>query len=125
MAGRIRQSDVDEVKARTKIADVVGDHVSLKSAGIGALKGLCLFHDERSPSFNVRPQAGHYHCFGCAESADAYTFLQRLEHLSFAEAVERLAARLGYELHYEEGQSVSEQGNRARLLAAKKAAGEF
>jgi len=125
MAGRIRQSDVDEVKARTNIADVVGDHVSLKSAGIGALKGLCPFHDERSPSFNVRPQAGYYHCFGCGESGDAYTFLQRLEHLSFAEAVERLAARLGYELHYEEGQSVPEQGNRARLLAANQAAAEF
>src|SRR6218665_601662 len=125
MAGRIRQSDVDEVKARTNIADVVGDHVSLKSAGIGALKGLCPFHDERSPSFNVRPQAGYYHCFGCGESGDAYTFLQRLEHLSFAAAVERLAARLVYELHYEEGQSVPEQGNRARLLAANQAAAEF
>ena len=58
MAGRIRQSDVDEVKARTNIADIVGDHVSLKRAGVGSLKGLCPFHDERSPSFHVRPQVG-------------------------------------------------------------------
>ena len=68
MAGRIRQSDVDEVKARTNIADIVGEHVSLKSAGVGSLKGLCPFHDERSPSFHVRPQLGFYHCFGCGES---------------------------------------------------------
>ncbi|MET0480167.1 MAG: CHC2 zinc finger domain-containing protein, partial [Mycetocola sp.] len=56
MAGRIRTSDIDEVKSRTNIADIVGDFVSLKSAGVGSLKGLCPFHDERSPSFHVRPQ---------------------------------------------------------------------
>ncbi|MGI9824757.1 DNA primase [Agromyces sp. Marseille-Q5079] len=125
MAGRIRQSDVDEVKARTNIADVVGDHVSLKSAGVGSLKGLCPFHDERSPSFHVRPALGYYHCFGCGESGDAYTFLQRMDHVSFTEAVERLAGRLGYELHYEDGGQASDHGNRARLLAANQAASEF
>lgn len=125
MAGRIRQSDVDEVKARTNIADVVGDHVSLKSAGVGSMKGLCPFHDERSPSFHVRPALGYYHCFGCGESGDAYTFLQRMDHVSFTEAVERLAGRLGYELHYEDGGQASNHGNRARLLAANQAAGEF
>src|SRR6218665_3192881 len=114
MAGRIRQIDVDEVKARTNITAVVGDHVSLKSAGIDHLKGLCPFHDERSPSFNVRTQAGYYHCFDCGESGDAYTFLQRLEHLSFAEAVERLAARLGYDVRYEEREAVPRQGKRRR-----------
>ena len=103
MAGRIRQSDVDEVKARTNIADIVGEHVSLKSAGVGSLKGLCPFHDERSPSFHVRPQLGYYHCFGCGESGDVYTFLQRMDHVSFSEAVERLAGRIGFELHYEDG----------------------
>lgn len=61
---RIRQSDVDEVKARTNIGDIVGERVALKSAGVGSLKGLCPFHDERSPSFHVRPQVGYYHCFG-------------------------------------------------------------
>ena len=74
MAGRIRQADVEEVKARTNIADIIGEHVSLKSAGVGSLKGLCPFHDERSPSFHVTPQRGFYHCFGCGESGDAYTF---------------------------------------------------
>ncbi|GAA1812303.1 DNA primase [Agromyces neolithicus] len=125
MAGRIRQSDVDEVKARTNIADIIGDHVSLKSAGVGSLKGLCPFHDERSPSFNVRPGVGYYHCFGCGESGDVYTFLQRMDHVSFTEAVERLAARIGYELHYEDGGQASDHGNRARLLAANQAAAEF
>ncbi len=125
MAGRIRQSDVDEVKARTNIADIVGDHVSLKSAGVGSLKGLCPFHDERSPSFHVRPQLGYYHCFGCGESGDVYTFLQRMDHVSFTEAVERLAGRIAFELHYEDGGQASDHGNRARLLAANQAAAEF
>ncbi|HEU4756843.1 MAG TPA: CHC2 zinc finger domain-containing protein, partial [Agromyces sp.] len=103
MAGRIRQSDVDEVKARTNIADIVGEHVALKSAGVGSMKGLCPFHDERSPSFHVRPQVGFYHCFGCGESGDVYSFLRKIDHLSFTEAVERLAGRIGYSLHYEDG----------------------
>jgi DNA primase len=126
MAGRIRQHDVEEVKARTNIADIIGEHVSLKSAGVGALKGLCPFHDERSPSFNVRPQLGYYHCFGCGESGDVYTFLQKMDHVSFSEAVERLAGRIGYQLQYEEGGGpAQDHGNRARLLAANQAAAEF
>ncbi|GGI48372.1 DNA primase [Agromyces flavus] len=125
MAGRIRQSDVEEVKARTNIADIVGEHVALKSAGVGSMKGLCPFHDERSPSFHVRPQLGYYHCFGCGESGDVYTFIQRMDHVSFTEAVERLAGRIGFELHYEDGGSATDHGNRARLLAANQAAAEF
>ncbi|MFF1879007.1 DNA primase [Leifsonia sp. NPDC058230] len=126
MAGRIRQNDIEEVKARTNIADIVGDYVSLKSAGVGALKGLCPFHDEKSPSFQVRPGVGRYHCFGCGEGGDVYEFLQKLDHVSFTEAVERLAARLGFTLHYEDGGGgPSEHGNRARLLAANGAAEEF
>jgi len=125
MAGRIRQSDIEEVKARTNLADIVGDFVSLKSAGVGSLKGLCPFHDERSPSFHVRPQVGMYHCFGCGESGDVYTFLQKMDHVSFSEAVERLAGRLGLELHYEDGGGPTESGNRARVLAANAAAEEF
>ncbi|MFF1633005.1 DNA primase [Leifsonia sp. NPDC058248] len=126
MAGRIRQSDIEEVKARTNIADIVGDYVSLKTAGVGALKGLCPFHDEKSPSFQVRPGVGRYHCFGCGEGGDVYEFLQKLDHVSFTEAVERLAARLGFPLHYEDGGGgPSEHGNRARILAANGAAEEF
>jgi DNA primase len=126
MPGLIRHSDIEEVKARTNIADVIGEYVSLKPAGIGSLKGLCPFHDERSPSFNVRPQLGFYHCFGCGESGDVYKFLQTIDHVPFAEAVERLAARVGYQLTYEDGGNASEdRGTRARILAANKAAEEF
>jgi DNA primase, catalytic core len=122
MPGLIRRSDIDEVRARTNIADVVGDFVTLKSAGVGSLKGLCPFHEERSPSFHVRPQVGLYHCFGCGEGGDVFSFLQKMDHVTFAEAVERLAGRLGMELHYEDGGQASDHGNRARLLAANAAA---
>ncbi|MHC2999097.1 DNA primase [Microbacterium sp. HJ5] len=125
MAGRIRQSDVEEVKARTNIADIIGERVALKNAGVGAMKGLCPFHDERSPSFNVRPQAGFYHCFGCGESGDVYSFLTKMDHVSFTEAVERLAGRIGYALHYEDGGAAPEHTGRARLYAANAAAAEF
>jgi len=122
MPGLIRRSDIDEVRSRTNIADIVGDFVTLKSAGVGSMKGLCPFHEERSPSFHVRPQVGLYHCFGCNEGGDVFSFLQKMDHVTFAEAVERLAARLGYELHYEDGGQASDHGNRARLLAANAAA---
>lgn len=122
---RIRQADVDEVKARTNIADIVGERVALKSAGVGSLKGLCPFHDEKSPSFHVRPQVGYYHCFGCGESGDVYSFLREMDHVSFTEAVERLAGRLGYALHYEDGGSAPETSGRSRLYAANTAAAEY
>lgn len=126
MAGRIKASDVEEVKRRTNLADLVGDYATLKSAGVDSMKGLCPFHDERSPSFHVRPALGYYHCFGCGESGDAISFLQRMDHLSFTEAVERLAARINYVLTYEEGGERRQDGpNRARLLAANQAAAAF
>ena len=123
MAGRIAAADIDEVKARTNIADVIGERVALKSAGVGSMKGLCPFHDERSPSFHVRPGVGFYHCFGCGESGDVYTFLRKMDHVTFTDAVERLAARIGFTLHYEEGGApASETSGRARLYAANQAA---
>jgi DNA primase len=125
VAGLIRRSDIDEVRSRTNIADIVGDYVTLKSAGGGSMKGLCPFHEERSPSFHVRPQVGFYHCFGCGEGGDVFTFLQKMDHVSFSEAVERMAGRLGYELHYEDGGQAPDHSNRARILAANKAAEEF
>ncbi|WP_434811320.1 DNA primase [Microbacterium sp. bgisy189] len=122
---RIRQADVDEVKARTNIADIIGERVALKTAGVGSMKGLCPFHDERSPSFNVRPQVGYYHCFGCGESGDVYSFLRAMDHLSFTEAVERLAARIGYQVHYEDGGAAPETSGRTRLYQANTAAAEW
>jgi len=125
VAGLIKRSDIDEVRSRTNLADIVGDYVSLKSAGVGSMKGLCPFHEERSPSFHVRPQVGFYHCFGCGEGGDVFTFLQKMDHVSFSEAVERMAARIGYELHYEDGGAATDHGVRARILAANQAAAEF
>ncbi|MFM2321600.1 MAG: hypothetical protein RL612_747, partial [Actinomycetota bacterium] len=95
MAGKIRARDIEEVKARVNIADVVSDYVALKPAGVGSLKGLCPFHDEKSPSFTVKPNDGFYKCFGCGVGGDVYKFLQQLESISFYEAVEKLASRVG------------------------------
>ncbi len=131
MAGLIRPEDVQEVKERTSIEDIVREHVTLRSGGAGALKGLCPFHDEKTPSFNVRPAVGSYHCFGCGEGGDVISFVMMVDHLTFAEAVERLASRLGMELRYEEssgpGRRDSEGGlgKRARLVEAHRAAAEF
>ncbi len=127
MAGFIRKEDIDEVRARTDIREVIEGYVSLKSSGIGTYKGLCPFHDERTPSFNVRPQVGSYHCFGCGESGDVYDFMMAMEHTGFAETVERLAARIGYTLHYEGGKPGDryEASLRRRLLDAHKIAAEF
>ncbi|MFZ8757285.1 DNA primase [Microbacterium sp. HMH0099] len=122
---RIRQSDVEEVKTRVNIADVIGERVALKPAGVGSMKGLCPFHDERSPSFHVRPQVGYYHCFGCGESGDVYSFLRAMDHVSFTEAVERMAGRVGYTLHYEDGGAAPETTGRSRLYAANAAAAEY
>ncbi|WP_424935660.1 MULTISPECIES: DNA primase [Bacteria] len=122
---RISQADIDEVKARTNIADIVGERVALKSAGVGSMKGLCPFHDEKSPSFHVRPQVGFYHCFGCGASGDVYSFLREMDHVSFSEAVERLAGRIGFTLHYEDGGAAPETSGRSRLYAANAAAAEF
>ena len=115
------------MRQRTDIKQVVDSYVTLKSAGIGSFKGLCPFHDERSPSFHVRPQVGTFHCFGCQESGDVISFVQKMDHGTFAETVEKLAARVGYELRYEDGPPPQRQdvGRRQRLLDAHKVAAEF
>jgi DNA primase len=128
VAGLIKREDIDEVRQRTDIKEVVDGYVTLKGAGLGSFKGLCPFHDERSPSFTVRPQVGRYHCFGCGEDGDVIAFVQKLDHTSFHEAVEKLAARIGYELRYEDGgtgPNREEVGKRQRLLDAHKVADEF
>ena len=125
MAGKIKARDIEEVKTRVNIADVIGEYVSLRPASAGSLKGLCPFHDEKSPSFNVRPAQGFYHCFGCGEGGDVYKFIQQLDQLSFTEAVEKLASRIGFELSYEEGGASPETGQKSRVLEANSAAALF
>jgi DNA primase len=127
VAGRIRDSDIAEVRDRTRIDEVVGEYVALRRAGAGSLKGLCPFHDEKSPSFNVRPSHGTFHCFGCGEGGDAVAFIMKIEVIGFVEAVERLADRVGFRLTYEGGGSSvqRDRGTRSRLLEANKRAAEF
>ena len=125
MAGKISPRDIEEVKARVNIADIVGSYVALKPASAGSLKGLCPFHQEKSPSFNVRPLQGFYHCFGCGAGGDVYKFLQEMESLSFYEAVENLAGKVGYTLTYEAGAKGPDQGQKARIYEANAAAAEY
>jgi len=126
--GRIPDRDIAAIRERVSIDDVVGDYVQLRRAGADSLKGLCPFHDEKSPSFHVRPNHGHFHCFGCGEGGDVYAFLQKIEHVSFVEAVELLADRVGYTVTYTGSSTTNVQrdrGSRSRLLAANAAAQEF
>ena len=128
MAGRIRDVDVVAVRERARLEDVVAESgVALRPVGGGRLKGLCPFHDEKSPSFNVNPALGFYMCFGCSESGDTIKYVQKTEQLSFPEAVEWLARKFNVELHYEEGSSAAgrQTGQRTRLVAAHRAAAEF
>ena len=126
MAGRIKDTDVAHVRDHSPIDDVVGDYVQLKSAGGGQKKGLCPFHDEKSPSFHVTPSKGYFHCFGCQVGGDVIAFIMKLEHLTFTETVERLADRIGYTLTYEAGGTTSGPSiNRSRLVAANLAAATY
>lgn len=130
MAGRIRDADIQLVRSRTDIAEVIGERVTLRNAGGGNLKGLCPFHEERSPSFNVTPARGMYHCFGCGVGGDAFAFLMEQDGLTFVESVERLASRIGFQLSYEDidgrkTASKAKPGQRQRLLEANAIAAEF
>ncbi|WP_028925231.1 DNA primase [Pseudonocardia acaciae] len=127
MAGRIRDADIAKVRERARIDEVVGEYVALRRAGAGSLKGLCPFHDEKTPSFNVRPTHGTFHCFGCAEGGSVIDFVMKIEHLGFVEAVERLADKVGIRLTYTGGGSSvqREKGTRTRLLEANRRAAEF
>ncbi|MEW1753022.1 DNA primase [Streptomyces angustmyceticus] len=127
MAGRINDDDVKAVRDAVPIDAVVSEYLQLRNAGGGNLKGLCPFHDEKSPSFHVSPAKGLYHCFGCQEGGDTVDFIMKLDHLSFAETIERLASQAGITLRYEEGGYTPgrQQGERTRLVEAHKAAAQF
>ena len=128
MPGRISDRDIAAIRERVRIEDVVGDYVQLRRAGADSLKGLCPFHNEKSPSFHVRPNHGLFHCFGCGEGGDVYAFVQKIEHASFVEAVELLADRISYTITYTGASATNvqrERGGRSRLIAANAAAAEF
>lgn len=125
--GRISDRDISAIRDKVRIEDVVGDYVQLRRAGADSMKGLCPFHDEKSPSFHVRPNHGHFHCFGCGEGGDVFAFVQKIEHVSFAEAVEVLGDRIGHTVTYTGGGAgvQRDRGSRSRLTAANAAAQEF
>ena len=131
MPGLIKREDVEAVREKVRIEDVISAQVTLKPAGVGSLKGLCPFHDERTPSFHVRPAVGRYHCFGCGESGDAIAFIQKTAGLGFVEAVELLATQVGIQLRYEDSadgtasRQREEPGRRQRLVDANRQAAEF
>ncbi|MER5209442.1 DNA primase [Streptomyces sp. NPDC002838] len=127
MAGRINDEDVKAVRDAVPIDAVVSEYLQLRNAGGGNLKGLCPFHDEKSPSFQVSPSKGLFHCFGCQEGGDTITFVMKVDHLSFSEAVERLAGQAGITLRYEEGgyNPAHQRGERIRLVEAHKIAAEW
>lgn len=127
MAGRINDEDVKAVRDAVPIDAVVSEYLQLRNAGGGNLKGLCPFHDEKSPSFHVSPSKGLFHCFGCQAGGDTLAFVMRIEHLTFSEAVERLAAQAGITLRYERGGYAPgrQAGERTRLVEAHRAAAAY
>ena len=95
--GRIPDEIIQQVRDRVDLVELVGRSVSLKRAG-RSYKGLCPFHGEKTPSFHVNPDKGTYYCFGCQEGGDAFSFLMKVENLTFAEAVRSLARDCGIEI---------------------------
>jgi DNA primase len=126
MTGRIRDEDIAAIRDRVPVEDVVGDHVALRAAGAGRMKGLCPFHEEKTPSFTVNTALGFYKCFGCGVSGDVITFVREMEHLDFSDACEVLARKAGIDLRREQGGSAPQQaGQRQRLLDAHVAAAQL
>ncbi|AZZ39618.1 DNA primase [Acidipropionibacterium jensenii] len=126
MAGRINDEDIALVRERARIDEIVGEYVQLRNAGGGSLKGLCPFHDERTPSFQVTPSRGLFYCFGCGEGGDVISFVEKIDNLTFVEAVQRLADKVGVQLRIvDDGRPGIEPGLRLQILEANDAAAEF
>ncbi|MFO6505383.1 DNA primase [Corynebacterium freneyi] len=125
--GRIPDSDIAAIRERTPIEEIVAEYVQLKPGGADSMKGLSPFKDERTPSFHVRPNHGYYHCFSTGKGGDVFSFLMEMEHLTFPEAVEACAERIGYRINYEGGGTGrrEEPGTRQRLIAANREAQKF
>lgn len=125
--GRIPQSDIEAIRERTPIEEIVGEYVQLKPAGADSMKGLSPFKDEKTPSFHVRPNRGYFHCFSSGEGGDVFAFLMKMEHISFPEAVEICADKIGYHINYEGGGPGrrEEPGTRQRLILANRYAHEY
>jgi DNA primase len=113
----IADDDIERIRSTVSIVDVISQHVQLKRTGRNWV-GLCPFHAEKTPSFNVREETGRYRCFGCDKSGDVFTFVQEIDHTDFVGAVEVLAARAGIQLNYTSGAQSKERARRKRLVEA-------
>jgi len=113
MSGLIPQRFVEDLLDRVDLSELIGSRITLKKAGAN-YKACCPFHDEKTPSFNVRPDKGFYHCFGCGAHGDAISFMREFEGLGFTEAVEELARRAGLEVPYD--QAAKQEIQQARTL---------
>ena len=111
----LSDDDIDRVRATVSIVDVVGQHVQLRRTGRNWV-GLCPFHGEKTPSFNVREETGRYKCFGCDASGDVFTFVQQTEHVDFIGSVEFLAAKAGIQLNYTSTGQSKDRARRKRLI---------
>ncbi len=127
MPGMILKEDIEKVRATADLYGILSATVSLKPSGTGAYVGLCPFHDEKTPSFSVRPALGVWHCFGCGLGGDVFGYVEHQENVDFRDAVELLADKYHIELHYDQSNAKKERtgSKRARLLEANEAAQEF
>lgn len=129
MAGMIVKEDVERVRAAADLYDIVSAAVTLKPSGMGTFVGLCPFHDEKTPSFSVRPSLGVWHCFGCGAGGDVFKYVEQKENIDFREAVELLADRYHIEVHYDKSQDAKDNSHagskRARLIEANEEAQRF
>ncbi|MBB2954634.1 DNA primase [Bifidobacterium commune] len=124
----IAKEDIEKVRAAADLYDIVSSTVALKVAGTGAFVGLCPFHDEKTPSFSVRPSLGVWHCFGCGLGGDVFGYVEHKENIDFREAVELLADKYHIELHRVNdsgGKNEHHGSKRARLLEANEEAQRF
>ena len=120
----ILDEDIARIRESTDLVALAGEHLALKRVG-QRYTGLCPFHPEKTPSFSINPEAGFYYCFGCGASGDAITFVREVEHLDFVAAVERLAARAGIQLRYDEARVSKDRERRTRLTEVVGAAVAF
>ena len=127
MPGMIKKEDIEKVRATADLYDIVSATVTLKPSGTGTYVGLCPFHDEKTPSFSVRPALGVWHCFGCGLGGDVFGYVEHQENIDFRDAVELLADKYHIELHYDKADNVPAHtgSKRARLLEANEAAQEY
>ncbi len=127
MPGMILKEDIEKVRAVADLYDIVSATVTLKPSGTGTYVGLCPFHDEKTPSFSVRPALGAWHCFGCGLGGDVFGYVEHQENVDFRDAVELLADRYHIELRYDQTNSKTERegSKRSRLLEANEAAQTF